>query len=106
MSRLTMDEIWKKRGNIVNTETGEIVADPPAWTPILAGPWPNPNVGCRQANCSNCHRFVGMSPKGWTFHLVNPLCRPIFCEFCFRVLADLVSKMNAPAPQPPELPSA
>lgn len=106
MSRPTLEQLYEKRGNVVNTETGEIISEAPPWTPILAGQWPNRHVGARQAQCSNCHRFVGMSPKGWSFHLVDPPCRPIFCEFCFRVLADLVSKMNEPGPQEPRPPSA
>jgi hypothetical protein len=86
--------LWAKRGNFLNTDTGAVVSIPVGWTPILAGPWPNQNVGARQARCDNCNGFVGISMKGWGYHLADPACHPIFCERCMRILMDLVRMMD------------
>lgn len=91
----TINELWEKRGNFLNVATGEVVTEPD-WFPIVCGGWPNPNVGCRQARCSKCEDFVGISPKGWAKHMESPKERPLFCAGCFDMLRALLSQLEAP----------
>jgi hypothetical protein len=98
-SKPTIDELWQKRGNFLDTSTGETVEQPKGWFPIVCGPWPNCNVGARQARCSKCEDFVGISPKGWAKHLENREERPIFCPECFELLRAMVDELNDRAPR-------
>lgn len=94
----SLDELWAKRGNFVNATTGEVGEQPAGWFPIVCGPWVNPNVGCRQARCSKCDEFVGISPNGWAKHIEKPEERPLFCPACFEILRVLVEEMELKHP--------
>jgi hypothetical protein len=86
LTQPTIDQIWEKKGNFLDTSTGAVVAQPEGWFPIVAGVWPNPNVGARQVRCSCCNSFAGISPNGWSVHILRPEERPIFCPPCFEQL--------------------
>lgn len=100
-SRQTMKELVEKlwgngnAGNFVNTETAKVVPMPQYGFPIFAGPWPNPNVGCRQVRCSSCAGLAGLSSKGWELHQADPENRPIFCPMCCFFLVELDRKLTA-----------
>jgi hypothetical protein len=88
----TMNELWSKKGNFVNTVTGAVVAQPEEWFPICAGPWPNRNIGARQVRCTLCNCFAGLSPMGFAKHAEEPEQRPILCGGCLETLIDLTAE--------------
>lgn len=92
--KTTLAQMWEARGNFLNTVTGEIGEQPEGWFPIVCGPWANANVGARQARCSKCEDFVGISPAGWAKHQEKPDERPIFCLECLEILRALVEELE------------
>jgi hypothetical protein len=87
--------IEKLRGKFAN-EKGEVI-DPPAEGEsfvIRAGLWPNPHLGARQARCSFCKNFVGISPEGWALHVEYPEGRPILCSPCFAEVLELLHELG------------
>jgi hypothetical protein len=95
LSTPTIGELWEKRGKFVDTSNGEIVAQPEGWFPIVCGLWPNANVGARQARCSKCDDFIGISPAGWAKHREMPEERPLFCAECFELLRAMLKEFVA-----------
>jgi hypothetical protein len=91
---MTMAEMWEKRGSFLNVSDGTVVAEPEGWFPIVCGGWPNANVGARQARCSKCDEFIGISPKGWAKHLEKPEERPLFCAGCLDILRAMLMEME------------
>jgi hypothetical protein len=82
MPKPTMDELWEKKGNFVDTENGAVIPQPEDGFPIIAGNWPSRFVGARQARCSICSGFCAMSSNGIKLHNECPDLRPIWCPEC------------------------
>lgn len=90
----TINELWQKRGNFVDTSTGVVIEKPTDGFPVAAGPWPSTYVGARQVRCSVCDDFAGLSPNGVRLHKEAPEIRPIFCGSCFEILLKISRVME------------
>jgi hypothetical protein len=78
-----------EKGNVIDEEPG-----PDESFPIKCGSWPNEHPDCLKRICNACGEWVGISPKGWAYHEVNPNVRPLFCEGCFDLLVIMLQEMN------------
>jgi hypothetical protein len=98
VSNPTLEQLWEKRGQFL-TAGGSFVEKDPSDEElflIMAGPWPNRNIGARLTRCHYCNMFVGISPKGWELHRRNPR-RDILCCDCYVMVDEMLKHVLATA---------
>lgn len=97
---IRLEDLNRYIGKMVAVE-GDTITELPAAPadaafPIVCSKWEQSKRerGARQARCTSCKEFIGVSPNGWAIHLVNPVLRPLFCNSCGRALMELLAEQE------------